>query len=183
MAFGSSSTTRCCGRKPSALTPNSASVRRTTSTSASALGSSGNGRLPGTSGTAENSVRRERDLAAQRLVALFRVLPEERVGLRRRGRFHARPVVGAKRLRGARHDQLLLLRDVVAVVDEIGRGGDLDFGARDERVAEARLEVRAQLLAGARDDAVLLLQAREHRLEIRAALREDRERHVLARVV
>ena len=40
-----------------------------------------------------------------------------------------------------------------------------------------------QRLAGVRDDAMLLAEAREHQLEVGAALREARERDVLARMV
>jgi len=107
----------------------------------------------------------ERDLAPQLAKAFLRRSAEERILDVGSGGSHRLPVLVGERGCGAAENFALLVLDVTAVVDQIGGGGGLDLGARNERAVDDRGDLRAQRFARVRDDAVLLLQARERQLQ------------------
>src|SRR4051812_4966182 len=125
----------------------------------------------------------ERDLAPQLAKAFLRRSAEERILDVGSGGSHRLPVLVGERGCGAAENFALLVLDVTAVVDQIGGGGGLDLGARNERAVDDRGDLRAQRFARVRDDAVLLLQARERQLQVRKVARQAGEGGVLARVM
>ena len=72
---------------------------------------------------------------------------------------------------------------MVAVIHEVGGGGHLDLGARNDRAVDNRLQQLAERFPGMRNDAMFLLEPFEHQRQIGAMLRQVHERDVFPRVV